>query len=379
MNYEFPIIRTIADVLPAIDGRKEFIVAEREFGTVINYQVVMSDTFPPVKVAGGSAKMREQRSYQYRVRRECRGLIFDKQGNLISRPYHKFFNINEREETQLHELDFSKQHERLEKLDGSMVRPLVIDGEVRLATKMGLTDISDAATTLLNEEQKLWLHEAYNNGLTPILEYTSPDNRIVVNYVDSKLTITALRDNETGEYLSLDFASPFDHVVPLGEVKDKSTYLQELAKERNREGDVIRFADGHMVKGKNDWYLDLHKAKDEVQFDHKVAQKYFANTIDDVLGKLDANDVVRVQAISQTLSKGFSAAVARIEKLHNKVAHMSKKDFALNAAPTLNKTDVSIIFRVMDGHTVDGLVLDHCCKSVNSKNDYNNLLTWMYK
>lgn len=34
MNYKFPQIRTIDDVLPHIEGRSEFIVAEREFADV---------------------------------------------------------------------------------------------------------------------------------------------------------------------------------------------------------------------------------------------------------------------------------------------------------------------------------------------------------
>ena len=43
MNYEFPIIRNISDVLPAIHGRDEFVVAEKEGYTVINYNVMMAD------------------------------------------------------------------------------------------------------------------------------------------------------------------------------------------------------------------------------------------------------------------------------------------------------------------------------------------------
>ena len=42
MNYEFPTIRNISDVLPAIMGRDEFVVAEKEGYTVINYNVMMA-------------------------------------------------------------------------------------------------------------------------------------------------------------------------------------------------------------------------------------------------------------------------------------------------------------------------------------------------
>ena len=110
MNYEFPEIRTIDDVLPHIEGRSEFIVAEREFGTVINYVVSMATTFDmtgPDDLGGA-------------IRRECRGIKFGLDGHIIARPFHKFFNVGEREETLPNNLDFSADHTVFTKLDGSM-------------------------------------------------------------------------------------------------------------------------------------------------------------------------------------------------------------------------------------------------------------------
>ncbi len=81
MNYCFPEICHINDVLPHIEGRDEFVVAEREGYTVVNYVVAMADTFDmtgPDDLGGA-------------IRRECRGLIFGPDGALMSRPFHKFF------------------------------------------------------------------------------------------------------------------------------------------------------------------------------------------------------------------------------------------------------------------------------------------------
>ena len=82
MNYEFSTIRTIDDVLPHIEGREEFIVAEREGYKVINYVVAMADTFDmtgPSDLGGA-------------IRRECRGLKFAPNGEIAARPFFKFFN-----------------------------------------------------------------------------------------------------------------------------------------------------------------------------------------------------------------------------------------------------------------------------------------------
>lgn len=127
MKYEFPEIHTLEDVLPAIEGRPEFVVAHRPWGIVVNYHVVMPDTFPEVKTAGGSAKMRAEATRMKAIRRECRGLIFDLDGKIMSRRLHKFFNVNERDETLASKIDLSQPHVILEKLDGSMVTPIFVD------------------------------------------------------------------------------------------------------------------------------------------------------------------------------------------------------------------------------------------------------------
>jgi RNA ligase len=195
MNYEFPEIRHISDVLPHIEGRPEFIVAEREGYTVINYVVVMADTFDmtgPDDLGGA-------------IRREARGLIFGRDGNLMSRPFHKFFNVNERAETQTHEIDMSQPHVIMEKLDGSMVRPITINGYIRWASKMGITSVGMQAEEFVakNTKYKNFACWCIKEGLTPIFEWTSPFNQIVLPYEEENLTLLAVRNNFTGEYLSI--------------------------------------------------------------------------------------------------------------------------------------------------------------------------------
>ena len=42
---DFPIIETIDDVLPFVKERTEFAIAERPWGTVIDYHVTLPDSF----------------------------------------------------------------------------------------------------------------------------------------------------------------------------------------------------------------------------------------------------------------------------------------------------------------------------------------------
>ena len=137
MNYPFPTITCLADVLPAIQEFPEFIVVDKGDYIVVNYAMKTDKTFNmtgPDDILGA-------------IRRECRGLIFYPDGRIMSRPFHKFFNVDERPETQATALNMGVQHVVLNKLDGSFIRPVLINGGIRLGTKMGVTGVSILAET----------------------------------------------------------------------------------------------------------------------------------------------------------------------------------------------------------------------------------------
>lgn len=194
MKYKFPHITNISQVLPVIEGLPEFVVAVKDGGyTVINYNVAFDTTFPPIETEADA------------IRRECRGMIFDTAtGNILRRPLHKFWNINEREETQLAKIDFTDPHIVLSKLDGSMISPFKVNEKVRFGTKMGITDVSLRAEEYIKHHPEFLLFSewAITNGITPIFEYTAPTNRIVVNYEVPQLTLIACRYMISGEYIN---------------------------------------------------------------------------------------------------------------------------------------------------------------------------------
>ena len=193
MNYQFPVIKNISQVLPLIAERKEFIVAERDGDvTIVNYVVMTGDTFPPVVTEADA------------ILRELRGMIFKTStGEVLARRYHKFFNCGERDETQIGEIDFTQPHVILEKLDGSMITPFMTTDGIRWGTKMGATDVAIpvekfvAARPQYVEFAKFCIEQ----GWTPIFEWTSRQQTIVIDYPEDNLILTAVRNNVTGEYL----------------------------------------------------------------------------------------------------------------------------------------------------------------------------------
>ena len=376
MHYSFPIIRHIDDVLPHIEGRDEFVVAEREFGTVINYVVAMADTFNmtgPDDLGGA-------------IRRECRGLIFDADGKLMSRPFHKFFNINEREETQTYAVDMSQPHVIMEKMDGSMIRPILVDGYLRLATKMGVTNVAMDAEAWLaahshTEHLKQWLHWCMDIDVTPIFEWVSPFNQIVLAYEEADLVLLAMRDNETGEYHMPD-ACPFNMVPCYGSVEGNiADYIARQRESEGREGDIIRFADGHMLKVKNDWYVRIHKTIDRIVFDRNIVNLIINEEVDDVVPMLPQVQADRVREFETRFWRAFKQKENRLYGLRIAAQQSyedDRKRIALEFVPTLErKEDAQFIFRMLDGHDLRELTLAYIEKNISTNTRWDECAKWM--
>lgn len=374
VNYKFPEIRTINDVLPHIQDRPEFIVAERDFGTVVNYMVAYSDSFDmssPDDLTGA-------------IRRECRGLIFDTEGKIMSRPFHKFFNLNERDETQQHliALDMLSDHTIMEKMDGSMIRPVIMHDELRLATKMGVTDIAEDAEKLLTTKRYEWLLYMVKNGITPLFEYIAPWNKIVVDYKDADLVYLGSRMNISGKYFFDQQSAPFTLVTQYGTMfGDLTDYVSRARQKEGREGDIIRFADGHMIKLKNDWYVRIHKTKDLIQSNRNIAEIIINEKLDDIIPLLDATDLAKVKAYELRFNAAIENVLGRIDGLVTlaRVLHGSnKKDVAVNFIPNLKyKDDAKCIFAAYDNKDIRAFVIDFIKKSVNNTTKYDELMQWM--
>lgn len=195
MNYPFPTIRTIDDVLPHIAGRDEFNVNDKGDYITINYAVAFEETFAmagPNDIGGA-------------IRRECRGIKFYPSGEIAARPFHKFFNVGEREETQPHVLDFGSDHAVMEKIDGSMVHAIKLPFGFRWCTKAGITDVSEIAEKFVAQNLKYeqFASACIDRGLTAIFEYVGPHNKVVLDYETENMILLAVRENVSGTYLDI--------------------------------------------------------------------------------------------------------------------------------------------------------------------------------
>lgn len=312
----FPVITRIEDVLPAIAGRDDFIHVVKDGYQVIDYVFESTDSFDDP------------------IRRECRGLKFDLEGNLIARPLHKFFNYGQK----LITYDWSQPHHIMTKLDGSMVHGALINGEVRLCTRMGITDQSLEAEKMYTPLLKQWLYYCVELGVTPIFEFTSPDNRIVIEYEKPQLTLLAARDNKSGEYASQDAISMVTEMiniptVELHDIRLGDDNIEEIReKTTGIEGYVVSWDDGTRVKIKTDEYTQMHRAVSYFDRENMILPVVLDRQCDDLYPALSEDRANKLRDYEEAVMNEFIAYCELVRDAYYRYIENefpTRKDYAL--------------------------------------------------
>ena len=320
----FPTLNHIDDVLPHLEGRSDFVVKRGDGYMAIDYAYATADTFSDA------------------FRLECRGIKFDLSGNLIARPFHKFFNVNERPETQQHLIDVAKPHIVTDKLDGSMIHPAIISGELVFMTRMGITDISAKAmrhaSSVGSGDVFEFCRRCIDHGLTPIFEYTAPDNRIVVAYRIPSLTLLAVRENHTGRYLDENEIGLPENLTLVGRnipIKNMASFIATARGLVDAEGYVIRFTDGFMIKIKGDDYVLRHRAKDRIGLEKNALRAVLENADDDLMSVLPEQDADALVKYARDVRAAITILQERVDDLLRATAGIDRKTFAIHHVSSL--------------------------------------------
>jgi T4 RnlA family RNA ligase len=318
---KFPVIETIDPILKAIEGRKDFIHAVKDGYQVVDYLYVMPDSFDDP------------------LRLECRGIKFDLHGEIIARPFHKFFNLGERGTT----FDMNAPHWITEKLDGSMIHPAIVDNMLVFMTRMGATDVAKQPHAWLEATNLKLLgkiEDCAYGGLTPIFEWTGPQNRIVLAYDKPELTLLAMRWNVSGEYLSHDDLMDIGKTlgVPVvGQISgfSKSPELEDLTKivrsMKDREGVVLVSHKGHRVKIKAEDYVLKHKIMADVAQERHFARLVLEGKSDDAVSIMSKDVGQKYEDWATNLRQAVVDFAVDINGsvLYGKSQGWTDKDFAL--------------------------------------------------
>lgn len=327
LNSIFPIINNIDDLRPHVEHLPEIRFAQQENGLlVVCAMIADNNTYSGEHAAWA---------------RECRGITFYPDGTIAVRPLHKFFNVGERADTQAGDLPWHEVVRNMEKRDGSVINPVLIDGSIVFKSKKSFTsDVAAIANKAASLSDRLFSHWCLDHGYSPTFELTSPAARIVIKYHKTELTLLHIRETVSGRYLSrseiigliiqsmIDDIKLVDEFPPMtwGEIKSKLETLEGV------EGYCLQFANGEIVKAKTKWYLDRHHALTALT-QRNVAEMVISETLDDLksyISELNEPELVeKVEAIERDIVSKINLLAELVEKEYEMDKNLSRKDFAI--------------------------------------------------
>ena len=274
---------------------------------------------------------------------DMRGVTFtfDKKGKQVGRFFMlpKFFNINQVEATLYHNVKDKKIEAISVKEDGSLVGFMNLPDGKLFAKTIGsfVSDQSQAAYGILYtyEEHVIWVKELLKMGYTPLFEYVSWDNRIVLKYGDAHLRFIGVRDNMIGDFISAgecesisELADIPDGIYRIPEETGTLDELLERAKiEQDKEGWVIKYP-GMLMKVKTAWYFKLHGLRTENVFrEDYVISNYLGETLDDLMTQLNPKEDNDAFEFVKTVTGAINNYIAYIDKCTSKLKLIYEKEY----------------------------------------------------
>lgn len=301
---------------------------------------------------------------------ECRGITFhvDTQ-RIVSRPIEKFFNLNENPFTM--DLDLSTVIQVWDKMDGSLISTMDIcdvaleidgGGGFWLKSKGSLfSDQAVAANKLILADEYADLYKFCADhvvaGNTVIMEYTGPTNRIVLSYEGHELTVLAIRDDETGDYVALEGDADALHFVEdhIDGIVDTEEFVLSVADMEGIEGYVVQLASGLRFKIKTEWYRKLHFIKDSISSQRRLFEAVVYETSDDVKAAFfdDPIAIAIIEDMEAKVSVIYNHMVDVVERYYLDNKHLDRKDYAIKGQADLEKLHFGLAMSKYIGREVD--------------------------
>lgn len=237
---------------------------------------------------------------------ECRGITFRLDtGEILSRPFHKFFNVNEKEFTQEDKIDWATITHINDKIDGSLAIPVLLpSGYIHWKTKKSFysdvaLDIQKYYEETKTREFEKFLIEHLSDNQTLMYEWCNPDKTIVIQHKEKGLHFLSLRDNFTGEYLRFS-----EDALATNKFKSCREFKQYVDTLENIEGYVIANS-FNFYKVKTKWYFDRHKAISKLSV-RSIIDMYCNDTLDDVIAEMYSFTFDKIAKLLETYQNEFT-------------------------------------------------------------------------
>lgn len=195
--------------------------------------------------------------------KETCGITFNERGDCVCRPFEKFFNVNETEDTQFSKLDFNGAT-LTKKYDGIAVTPVLVGDDVVFKSKNSFfSEVANAANRAASNKLKEFCTTLMFQGITPIFEFLHPNHRIVVDYgARPQFVLIGARRMDDGTHVDID-ALALKYDAPCGVVRrfdfNIVALMHEIDHSTSEAGFVVVLANGERVKFKTHWYANAHR------------------------------------------------------------------------------------------------------------------------
>lgn len=288
---------------------------------------------------------------------QARGLILNGRGEIVARPFKKFFNIQEHSSE---EIPWGEDAIVLEKVDGSLgISYVGEDGLVYLATRGSFTSeqaIHGTSIIRTNPHACQLISKSYD--LTHLFEIVYPENRIVVDYKGfDGLVYLGSVEKETSS-VSITRPKLIDWFLNCNSIRIAETYpVSNIADLKNNvvenfEGYVVRFEpSGFMMKVKLDEYVRLHRIMTCVSNVSIWESMMNGDSLESMLTNVPDEFYDWIKGIIASLQHRFNEVESSSKMFYEELKEMERHEIAyalLHAGDARKKEVANIVFSMLD-------------------------------
>lgn len=259
---------------------------------------------------------------------------------IVALPFWKFFNHGENPFTDPKLIETWDIAAVREKVDGSMINFFEIENKIFAKTKgtcKSPQSIMAEGLMQLDENVMASVKLMIRRGQTPIYEYTSPDNQIVIPYPTSKLVYLGCRNMDNGKYIAPSDSDSLHVKDMFGVLSRSDMTVDEIlshckTSDLVEEGYVVEFTNGELVKYKTQRYVNLHHTIDTITNRQSLAKLILSEQIDDLFPLLPVEYHQNIKEFQAIIIQKYNHLLKVANWYYEQNKQLSQKEYAINAS-----------------------------------------------
>lgn len=297
--------------------------------------------------------------------RELRGLVITQEPQQIFLSVPKFFNINETQETQLSLLQNLPIKKVQEKLDGSLISVILLNGEIVVKSKASFVSPQAVlAQNIIDQSSSLkyFILDCFANNFQPFFELIGPDNKHVIDYPENSLQLIMVRDQD-GHFIDVD-KFDYDFTVASCEYTWEELISKQLT-EKGSEGWVVKYGNTKspdILKVKTKEFFELHKIHEESDSYKVLLKRTLDEDMDDILSIVPENKKEKLQEMMKVISDYLVSYVIEIEAIVKPGDNHCRATFVKKH---ITHQYFNVIMNALKGRDVKELLVDHIKRKNN--------------